>query len=116
MSDKATKARLVQLAGLIEREARALGLIGDGDAVYLEPGSKINGINWGIFVTYAGQHGRTDTLGLGHLSRDLSRAIDRAEGYLEALRVVNIARVSSAPVRRKPSLERVIFDTIGVQL
>lgn len=93
MSDRATKARLVQLAALIESEARKVGLLHGADGVYVEPGSKLNGLSWGIWVMHEGQHGRSDTLGLGHLSRDLSRAIDKAEGYFEALRMVSLAKV-----------------------
>lgn len=92
MTQKATKARLVQLAGLIEREARDVGLLHGADGVYVEPGSKVNGLSWGIWVVHEGQHGRSDTFGLGHLTRELPRAIDKAEGYLEALRTMSLAK------------------------
>ena len=66
-----------------------------------------------------------DTFGLGHLTRELPRAIDKAEGYLEALRTMSLATarggaaspdVNPAPMRHRPTLQRVIFDTTGVEL
>lgn len=70
MSGRATKARLVQLAGLIEHEARNLGIIAPGDRVIVEPGSKVNGLSWGIWVIHDGRNGWNDTFGLGHLTRE----------------------------------------------
>lgn len=92
MTQKATKARLVQLAGLIENEARGLGLLAPGDRVHVETGSKVNGLSWGVWVIHEGRGGFSDTFGLGHLTRELPRAIDKAEGYFEALRRVTWAK------------------------
>lgn len=93
MPERATRARFDMLAGLIEKESRQLGLLTDDETVVAEPGSKLNGINWGVWVTRPGG-GYSDTLGIGHLSRDLPTAIARLSGYFEALRTVSIAKRS----------------------
>ena len=91
MLDRVTVKDITKLAGRIERELRAAGLIRPEDKVVLEQGSEKLGLNWGLWV-YSGENGGrlpSDTLGLGHIGISRRGAYNVLVGFVRALDVLS---------------------------